>query len=462
MGHRNSLIGSLIVLCFLLLTFAGCSKAKELAPALVLKKAYAATTEEVTSYHFSISGAVTADGMGEIGIFEGEGDYLAPGRMRGRGTNGLELGETISIGNKLYMRESESSPWRMREFPQEMPPMSTRFAGMVDPQKNLEFMKSPSESVVKLDDEAIDGVKSWRYRTSVDFLEAQIQAMEEETDPELKASLQELVEIFRKQAMTQTTEVWIGKEDYLVRQLRIATSQNAVGSQEFGDITIPEGTRFTVTMTLRLSGFNEPVEIEAPSVTAGVGISFPPNSPTPTPPTLTSTPTLELTPTATPTPTSMANPTTIPLPQWPLIRLRQDGQVYSGVKGNSCWPVDPLRPLDKLCGGEGPFPWEVVDTATGKSCPSGASWCGTAVPVPMGESIIVEIDADDQPTGLQVAIYDNASRSHSDPPAQVIELETSFTAPFAVDVPAGTYYLRISGQWDDGNISYKFKMVVTE
>ena len=285
MGHRSSLIVSLIVLCLLLLTFAGCSKATELAPALVLKKAYAATSEEVTSYHFSASGAVTADGMGEIGIFEGEGDYLAPDRLQGRGTKGLELGETITIGNKMYMRESESSLWRMREFPQELPPMSTRFAGMVDPHKNLEFMKSPSESVVKLDDEGIDGVKSWRYRTSVDLLETQIRAMEEETDPELKASLQELVEIFRRQAMTQTTEVWIGKEDYLVRQLRIATSQNAVGSQEFGDITIPEGTRFTVTMTLRLSGFNEPVEIEAPSVAAGVGTTFPPNPPILTRPT---------------------------------------------------------------------------------------------------------------------------------------------------------------------------------
>ena len=291
MGHRNSLIGSLIVLCFLLLTFAGCSKAKELVPALVLEKAYAATTEEVTSFHFTISGANTAEGMGEIGIFEGEGDYLAPDRLRIRGTKGSELGETITIGNKMYMRESESSPWTMREFPQEMPPTATRYAGMVDPQKNLEFMKSPSESVVKLDDEAIDGVKCWRYRTSIDHLEKQIQAMEEETDPEIKASLQELVEIFRKVEMTQTNEVWIGKEDYLVRQFRIAASQNAVGSQEwtnsseFGDITIPEGTRFTVTMTLRLSGFNEPVEIEAPSVAVGVGASFPPNPPTRTRPT---------------------------------------------------------------------------------------------------------------------------------------------------------------------------------
>lgn len=118
--------------------------------------------------------------------------------------------------------------------------------------------------------------------------------------------------------------------------------------------------------------------------------------------------------TATPTPTPTANPTTITLPQRPLIRLRHDGQVYSGVAGTSCWPVETGV---SLCGDEGPLPWEIVDRATGESCPSGASWCGTAVPVPMGDSIIVEIDADDQPNSLQVAIYDNASKAHSDPPA---------------------------------------------
>jgi len=162
-------------------------------------------------------------------------------------------------------------------------------------------------------------------------------------------------------------------------------------------------------------------------------------------PTLTSTPTLELTPTATPTPTPTANPATLPLPQRPLIRLRHDGQVYRGVAGTFCWPVEIGA---SLCGDEGPLPWEVLDTAT-------------AVPVSMGDSIIVEIDADDQPKGLRVAIFDNASKAASAAAAQVIKLETGFTAPFAVEVPAGTYYIRISGQWDDGDIVYKFKMVVT-
>ena len=163
-------------------------------------------------------------------------------------------------------------------------------------------------------------------------------------------------------------------------------------------------------------------------------------------------------PALTPTPTTKANPTTTPLPKRPLIRLRHDGQVYSGVAGNSCWPVETGV---SVCGVEGPLPWEIVDRATGESCPSGASWCGTAVPVAMGDRIIVEIDADDQPKDLQVAIFDNASDTASDPPTQVIKLESGLTAPFAVDLPAGTYYIRVSGQWDDGDIAYKFKMVVT-
>ena len=79
----------------------------------------------------------------------------------------------------------------------------------------------------------------------------------------------------------------------------------------------------------------------------------------------------------------------------------------------------------------------------------------------MGDSIIVEIDADDQPNRLQVAIFDNASKTASAAATQVIKLETGLTTPFAVDLPAGTYYIRISGQWNDGDIAYKFKMMVT-
>ena len=110
-----------------------------------------------------------------------------------------------------------------------------------------------------------------------------------------------------------------------------------------------------------------------------------------------------------------------------------------------CWPVETGV---SLCGVEPFLPWEVLDTAT-------------AVPVAMGDSIVVEIDADDQPKSLQAAIFDNASKTASAVATQVIKMETGLTAPFAAELPAGTYYIRIFGQWDDGDIAYKFKMIVT-
>ena len=267
MGHRNLLISSVALLCLLLLASVGCSKAEELAPALVLERAYAAT-QEVTSYHFTMSVAVAAEGMGEFHVSNGEGDYVAPDRVRMKSTEGVELSEQINIGRKMYIKPSESSAWFVQEFPKDEPTFATGFGNMVDPKRNLEFMQSPGENVTQLDDEVIDDVESWRYRlptTSTDPLKNLMEDIEKEADPQRKEMLGALIEVMRKMGeRTRTTEIWIGKEDYLVRQFSTATSQNAVGSEEFGNITIPEGTRYTVTMTFKLFGFNEPVEIEAP------------------------------------------------------------------------------------------------------------------------------------------------------------------------------------------------------
>ena len=160
-------------------------------------------------------------------------------------------------------------------------------------------------------------------------------------------------------------------------------------------------------------------------------------------------------PALTPTPPPTANTTTIQVPQRPIIRLRHDGQVYGGVAGTFCWPDGRGVPgkfggvvFGSICGDEPFHPWAVLDAAT-------------AVPVAMGDSIVVEIDADDRPKGLQVAIYDDASRTIPAAAAQIIKVETGFTTTFAVGVPAGIYYIRISGRWDDGDIAYKFKLMVT-
>ena len=143
----------------------------------------------------------------------------------------------------------------------------------------------------------------------------------------------------------------------------------------------------------------------------------------------------------TPTQTSATEPDSVPLR--PVIRLHYGGQVYDGVPGNSCWPVGPGV---SLCADEGPFPWQDLGLS--------------AMPVRAGDSIIVEIEADERPQKLQAAIFVEASEQASDAAVQVVELDPGLKTPLAVDLPAGVYNMRITGQWRVGDQAYKFRLDV--
>ena len=144
------------------------------------------------------------------------------------------------------------------------------------------------------------------------------------------------------------------------------------------------------------------------------------------------------------TPTQTSTTETDSVPQRPVIRLYHGGQFYDGVPGNFCWPVEPGV---SLCADEGPFPWQDLDLS--------------AMPVKAEDSIIVEIEADERPQELQAAIFVEASEHASGAAVQIIELDPGLNTPLAVDLPAGVYNVRITGQWDDGDIAYKFKLMVT-
>ena len=62
------------------------------------------------------------------------------------------------------------------------------------------------------------------------------------------------------------------------------------------------------------------------------------------------------------------------------------------------------------------FPWEDFDVS--------------AIPVTVGDGIIVEIEADDRPQKLRVAIF-APSEHASDTAAQVVELDPGLKAPLA-------------------------------
>ena len=149
----------------------------------------------------------------------------------------------------------------------------------------------------------------------------------------------------------------------------------------------------------------------------------------------------------TPSQTSATEPDSVPLQ--PVIRLHYGGQVYDGVPGNFCWPVEPgasLSGASSVCGVEKAYPWRDLDLPV--------------ISVTVGDSIMVEIEADDRPQKLQAAIFEEASEHASDTAMQVAELDPGLKAPLAVDVPAGVYNMRITGHWGVGDQAYKFRLKV--
>ena len=106
----------------------------------------------------------------------------------------------------------------------------------------------------------------------------------------------------------------------------------------------------------------------------------------------------------------------------------------------------PPGPGVARCEGEGPFPWQERDVP--------------AIPGTAGDSINVVIEADERPQKLRVAIFGDASKHASDAAMRVVELDPGLEAPLAVDLPASVYNLRITGQWEVGEQSYKFRLKV--
>ena len=180
------------------------------------------------------------------------------------------------------------------------------------------------------------------------------------------------------------------------------------------------------------------ISLMAALVITGLACGGPTATPTPTLSAATASHTAS---NITPTQSSATEPDSVS-PQ-PVIRLHYGGQVYDGVPGNFCWPVEPGV---SLCADEGPFPWQDIDLS--------------AMSVAAGDSIIVEIEAEDRPQKLQAAIFAEASEHASDAAVQVVELDPGLKTPLAVGLPAGVYNMRITGVWGVGDQAYKFRLKV--
>lgn len=199
-----------------------------LGPQGVMAAAHAATAG-LQSYRMSGSSTCirTCIIFGEeISETAFEMKFAAPDRFHAKITIGGALLEFIVIGDKQYVREPDRDD--LGEG------VVTEFAfvplDILRREWTLKLLGSLTD-LERLPDEKIDGVYCFRYRGRVD-----------EPGP-----------------MEIEVELWIGKDDYLIRQMKVNQEEGSEDNVQWG----------IYTSIVRYYDFNAPIEIEPPKTACG-------------------------------------------------------------------------------------------------------------------------------------------------------------------------------------------------
>jgi hypothetical protein len=178
-------------------------------------------------------------------------ECVFPDRVR-TVTTGEESQETIRIGQTEYRRDAGGDSWQVRQWPE-----SVSF-----PDLSAVWVEGLSSLVglVELADEEIDGVDCYHYRGNVDMKakgEEEIAKLDP-TQPGYEERLRAL-EVYDHWQLQ--SEFWIGKTDYLLRQLE--QHQEMHLTEDPGEDTEKE-EHYITTATYRFFDFDQPIQIELP------------------------------------------------------------------------------------------------------------------------------------------------------------------------------------------------------
>jgi hypothetical protein len=190
----------------------------------------------------------TGDAEGET--YEVEIEFVAPDSyhyLRTGDENNLEF---ILIGDEQYFKDITQSPLEIATWSP-----TYGYSLLISKEYTL-MMLDYLTDIQELPDETIDGTVCLHYKGTYD-IEKQIRSMYEGDSemgipPISEEELEERLEEWREEAGTITIELWIGKDDYLIRQW-------IHDNQRPGD----GGVQSSV-MNISLYDFNEPFTIEAP------------------------------------------------------------------------------------------------------------------------------------------------------------------------------------------------------
>jgi len=233
---------------FLLVPVVGCSEKLNLRE--VTTKAITATCE-ARSYRTSAVHTYTVNG--ETGEITYESEFVAPDRSRYKTSRDGKWSETISIGDKSYIRSSEKPRWC--QSPCQYEDGSSAQATSIPLEKELEPLNW-LVNLEKLPGEEIDGVNCWHYRGKVDMY-AYVDMLQKTAETKYGQIPEHLEEMRR---WRRNFELWVEKDIYLIRQLK-EEMRFTMFNPDMGEENL-----FTGSTTMRFYDFNKPISIEPPEI----------------------------------------------------------------------------------------------------------------------------------------------------------------------------------------------------
>ena len=220
---------SFIILLVMVISCRESTPAPLKAPEIIAKSSE--KMEAINSFHFVLDqvGGGTPIAMG-LEMSKAVGDVVRPdrlkttisGKMRGMF---LEV-QIITVGEEIYMTNPLTGKW-------ELLPAQFNILGVFDPNNGIAAIMKGIAALTKLSDEDMGGVVCYHLSGSI-----------------ASTDLRQII-VSSVEGVTIHVEVWIGKEDFLVRNIKLE-----------GKIT--EAEVEGIIRTLKLSNFNEEVSIEVP------------------------------------------------------------------------------------------------------------------------------------------------------------------------------------------------------
>ena len=216
-----------------------------LGPGGLIAEAYAATMS-LQSYRMTGSIKSTLEGKTSEATFETE--FVAPDRYRGKATTDGDVVEFIIIGDKQYIRDSDQSRTTS---------VAVAGSSILGKEEALKLLDSLTD-LEELPDEKIDGVDCLHYRGRVD-MDRMVEEQKARLDPAQPGYEEILKGLEQLRNMKIEVELWIGKDDYLIRQMKQDTQ---VPSEDIGQWD-------TSSAMWKFYDFNEPITIEPPEMASG-------------------------------------------------------------------------------------------------------------------------------------------------------------------------------------------------